>query len=256
MAILNLRRIKTPKELEKKARFDLEGKTLRQIMASITATDSSTRVSTKAGVGYVIEEGYFGINKNNTAGPDIAHLDVELKTSPLLVGKDGKLRVKEPLSLNIINYGEEYRNKSIKESSLYKKNKKILFVWYIHDKKSLRSEYLIKYVFLWEMDDAVIKELNNDYKEILDYIRKGEAHHIHQYQHQNLTLCPKHSGTFKNPDDKKSKTKQPFSDTPAEIRAFRLKNSYMNAIIRRWLLKERPSQVSEFIDKKKIRSQK
>ena len=56
MAIIDLLKIKTPKELEVIARRDLEGKTLQQIMASITATDSSTRVSTKAGVGYVIEE--------------------------------------------------------------------------------------------------------------------------------------------------------------------------------------------------------
>ncbi|MFA6608457.1 MAG: MutH/Sau3AI family endonuclease [Candidatus Paceibacterota bacterium] len=251
MSILNLAEIKTSQDLEKIAQHDLEGKTLQQIMASITASDSSTRVSTKAGVGYVIEEGYFGIGKNNTAGPDIPHLGVELKTSPLSLGKDGKLRVKEPLSLNIINYSEEYKKGNVTESSLYKKNKKVLFVWYIHDKNKLRSEYLIKYVFLWEMDSTVINEINDDYKMILDYIKKGEAHHIHQHQHTNLTLCPKHGGTFKDPSDRKSKTKQPFSDTPAEIRAFRLKNSYMNTVIRRWLLRDRPNKISEFISEKK-----
>lgn len=156
MPILNLSKIKTSKELEKIARNDLEGKTLREIMSSIVSSDSSTRVSTKAGVGYVIEEGYFGIGKNSTAKPDIEHLDVELKTSPLSIGKDGKLRVKEPLSLNIINYTDEAKNTSIKESSLFKKNKKILFVWYIHDKNKSRSDYKIQYVFLWEMDNEVI----------------------------------------------------------------------------------------------------
>ena len=219
-------------------------------MASITATDSSTRVSTKAGVGYVIEEGYFGIGKNNTASPDIEHLGVELKTSPLKMGKDGKLRVKEPLSLNIINYSEEYKNKSIKQSSLYRKNKKILFVWYIHNTESLRSEYVVKYVFLWDMDEKVINELNEDYQLILEYIRKGKAHQIHQYQHKNLTLCPKHGGTFRDPKDKKSKTKQPFSNSPAEIRAFRLKNSYMNEVIRRYLVKEKSSDLNNFIKSK------
>lgn len=250
MSILNLTEIKTPQDLEKIAQHDLEGKTLQQIMASITASDSSTRVSTKAGVGYVIEEGYFGIGKNNTAGPDIPHLGVELKTSPLSIGKDGKLRVKEPLSLNIINYNEEYKKGDVTESSLYKKNKKVLFVWYIHDKNKLRSEYLIKYVFLWEMDNTVVNEINDDYKMILDYIKKGEAHHIHQHQHTNLTICPKHGGTFKDPSDRKSKTTQPFNSAPAEIRAFRLKNSYMNTVIRRWLLRERPNKIDEFIKDK------
>ncbi len=250
MPILNLKKIKTVKELETIARRDLEGRTLQQIMASIVASDSSTRVSTKAGVGYVIEDGYFGIGKNSTAGPDIAHLDVEIKTSPLKIGKDGKLRVKEPLSLNIINYSQEVKNKSIKESSLYKKNKKVLFIWYVHNADSLRSEYIIKYVFLWEMDDEVIKELNPDYKAIIEKIKIGEAHHIHQYQHANLTLCPKHGGTFRDPNDRKSKTKQPFSDAPAEIRAFRLKNRYMETVIRRYLFKNRPKEVDDFVKAK------
>jgi len=247
MAALDISKIKSAEELERIARKDLEGKTLQQVMASITASDSSTRVSTKAGVGYVIEEGYFGIGKNNTAGPDIAHLGVEIKTSPLKIGKDGKLRVKEPLSLNIINYNEEYKNTDIKNSSLYKKNKKTLFVWYIHDPSKLRSEYLIKYVFLWEMDKTVLNELNDDYQALLESIRRGESHHIHQYQHKNLTLCPKHGGTFKDPNDRKSKTTQPFSTTPAEIRAFRLKNSYMNLVIRRYLTTSHPNMLDGFV---------
>src|SRR5690606_32239547 len=119
-------------------------------------------------------EGLFGIKRNNTAGADIAHLDVEIKTSPLVMGKDGKLRVKEPLSLNIINYNEEHKHAHVRESSLYKKNKKILFVWYIHDKEALRSDYLIKYVFVWEMNDEVLSELNPDYQLILEKIRNGQ----------------------------------------------------------------------------------
>jgi len=250
MAIINLSKIKTPEELETIVRRDLEGKTLQQIMASISTSDSSTRVSTKAGVGYVIEEGYFGIGKNSTAGPDIAHLNVELKTSPLKMGKDGKLRVKEPLSLNIINYCNEVNNKSIKESSLYKKNKNILFVWYIHDANKLRSEYVIKYVFLWNMDDEVVRELNEDYLSIIEHIKLGKAHHIHQHQHTNLTLCPKHNGKFKDPNCHISKTSQPNSSAPAEVRAFRLKNSYMNKVIRRYLLKEKPEGLNEFVREK------
>lgn len=252
MPKLNLKKIKTPKELEKIAKKDLEGKTLEEIMESIVESDEDSRVLTKAGVGYVVEDGYFNIPKNSTAGADIEHLGVELKTSPLKSLKDGRLTVKEPLSLNIINYSEESKNNHIKESSLYKKNNKILFVWYIHDKEIPRSKYLIKYVFLWEMDDDVIEELNEDYMMIIDYIRKGKAHEIHQHQHKYLTLCPKHNGKFKDPECSKSKTIQPFSDKPAEVRAFRLKNSYMNMVIQRYLLKEHPEKLNEFT---KVRNQ-
>ena len=148
--------------------------------------------------------------------------------------------MKEPLSLNIINYVQESEKKDLKESSLYKKNRKILFVWYLHD-DGLRSNYTIKYVFLWEMTPDVIAELEPDYQAILKMIRKGEAHHIHQHQHNYLTLCPKHGGVFRDPNDKKSKTKQPYSDAPAEIRAFRLKNAYMNLVICRYLSKSKKS---------------
>lgn len=250
MAVVDINKIKSVKELEQIAKRHLEGKCLKEVMAEIAEHDSLDRVLSKASVGYVVEEGLFGIKRNNTAGADIAHLDVEIKTSPLTMGKDGKLRVKEPLSLNIINYNEEHKNTNLSESSLYKKNKKILFVWYIHDKEALRSDYLIKYVFVWEMNGEVLKELNPDYQLILEKIRLGQAHHIHQSDHKKLTLCPKHGGTFKNPDDRKSKTTQPFSDSPAEIRAFRLKNSYMNEVIRRYLRVNQPTSLNEFVESK------
>jgi DNA mismatch repair protein MutH len=250
MGLINVKDIKSVDELESIAKKYLENKQLKDVMAEITQSDEVSRVMSKAGVGYVVEEGLFSIPRNNTAGADIEHLDVEIKTSPLTLGADGKLRVKEPLSLNIINYNEEYKNQHIAESSLYKKNKTILFVWYIHDKEKPRSEYLIKYVFIWKMDTQVQEELNKDYLLILDKIKSGNAHNIHQSDHEYLTLCPKHGGTFKDPSDRKSKTTQPFSDSPAEIRAFRLKNSYMTKVIRRHLIKNQPSSVSEFVAEK------
>ena len=83
-----------------------------------------------------------------------------------------------------------------------------------------------------------MKELEPDYQLILKKIREGKAHEIHQSQHKFLTICPKHNGKFHDPNCKKSKRKQPFSDIPAEIRAFRLKNKYMNLIVSRHLGKK------------------
>ncbi|MEO8784937.1 MAG: MutH/Sau3AI family endonuclease [Candidatus Saccharimonadales bacterium] len=231
MIIKDISKILTIDKLMKRAKW-LEGKTLIQAVKEINQSDGDTRVSTKAGVGYAIEEGFFGIKKNSTAGADIAHLGVEIKTCPLKYSADRtKLSVKEPLSLNIINYTKEVNKRTLLESSLYAKNKKVLFVFYIHDDTVERSQYVIKYVFLWEMDAQVIAELEPDYEKIIASILDGKAHEIHQYQHEYLTLCPKHSGTFNDPLDRKSKTVQPFSNSPAEIRAYRLKNSYMNMVI-------------------------
>jgi DNA mismatch repair endonuclease MutH len=238
MVLINSQQLKSIDELLEKAKW-LEGKTLAEITEAVKKSDNISRVITKGDVGYVVEKGFFGIDKNSETEPDITHLGVEVKTCPLKFNKDRtRLSVKEPLSLNIINYMEEYKNNDITQSSLYKKNKKMLLILYIHDKEKKRSEYIIKYVFLWEMDDKVLNELKPDYMIIINKIREGKAHEIHQKNNKFLTLCPKHSGHFKDPTCKKSKRPQPFSDKPAEVRAFRLKNKYMNLIISRKLGKE------------------
>lgn len=233
MVITDITKIVSVDELVDKAQW-LVGKRMIDVQSEIQNSDNKSRVTSKAQVGYLVESGFFGIPKNSYAECDIPHLGVEIKTIPLKYNSDRtKLSVKEPLSLNIINYMEEVHNDSIKQSSLYAKNKKILFVAYIHDKAIDRSLYEIKYVFLWNIDDQVIKELEPDYIKIINMVKAGKAHEIHQNLHKSLTLCPKHGGKFKDPDCTKSKRKQPFSSSPAEIRAFRLKNSYMNRVIRR-----------------------
>lgn len=244
---IDLTQIKNDEQLLEKAKW-LEGKTLSEITQAIKDIDTRSRVLTKGEVGYVIEHGFFGINKNSDAKPDIESLGVEIKTCPLKYNANQtKLSVKEPLSLNIINYCEEYKNKEIKQASWYKKNHKILFVLYIHDKQKQRSEYLIKYVFLWEIDNEVLSELKGDYNIILEKIKEGKAHEIHQGQNKFLTLCPKHNGTFNDPNCHHSKRPQPFSDKPAEIRAFRLKNKYMNIIIKRAIEKDLENKDDWFI---------
>ena len=231
MVIDDVTKILTEDELMQRAEW-LVGKTLIEIVSEINESDEHSRVTTKSDVGYAVEKGFFGINKNSTAGADIPHLGIEVKTCPLKYNKARtRLSVKEPLSLNMINYNEEVNRPNLKDSSLYKKNHKILFVFYIHDTDVPRSQYEIKYVFLWEMTDKVLAELQPDYDKIIDKIKAGIAHEIHQGDHERLTLCPKHNGKFSDPNDKISKTTQPFSSAPAERRAYRFKASYVNKII-------------------------
>jgi DNA mismatch repair protein MutH len=233
--MLDLKDIESTEELLAKAKW-LEGKTLAQVTNAIKTSDNASRVTTKGNVGYVIEKGFFGIDKNSDAGPDIEHLGVEIKTCPLKYNTTrDRLSVKEPLSLNIINYMEEHKHNDITQSPLYKKNKKVLFIFYIHDSRKERSQYLIKYVFLWGMDNHVLDELRPDYQRIITKIREGKAHEIHQTEHMYLTLCPKHNGKYKDPTCTRSKRPQPFSNIPGEIRAFRLKNRYMDIVVTRKL---------------------
>ncbi len=234
--MIDLKEVKDIPDLVRKAKW-LEGKTLAQISEDIAKSDATSRVTTKGNVGYVIEN-FFGINKNSHGRADIHSLGVEIKTCPLKYNADHtRLSVKEPLSLNIINYSEECKCKDLDESSLYKKNRRILFIFYIHEPEKDRSEYLVKYVFLWEMDSRVLEELGPDYSLIMEKVRSGLAHEIHEEEHEWLTLCPKHGGDFNDPDDKKSRRRQPFSEVPAEVRAFRLKSRYIVHIICRYLRK-------------------
>lgn len=240
--IEDINKIKNIPELVRRAKW-LEGKTLKEVTEAIAKTDEESRVLTKGDVGYVIEKGFFGIDKNSDARPDIPNLEVEIKTCPLKKRKDGSLNVKEPLSLGIINYMQEYKYKDIKDSPLYKKNHKILLVCYLHDKKALRSKYIIKYVFLLELTDEIMKKISEDYNKIIEKIKEGKAEEIHQDQHKYLTLCPKHNGKFRDistdhPRYLKAIRPQPFSEKPAEIRAFRFKNRYMNELIAKCIKKK------------------
>ncbi len=233
--MLDLEAIKSTEELLQKAKC-LEGKTLRQIRPDIVDSDKESRVKSKGAAGYAIEEGFFGIKPNSRGEPDIPRLGVEIKTCPLKCNpSNGMLAVKEPLSLNMIDYMEEYKSGDIAHSSFYKKNKLTLFVCYIHDKSKKRSEYPVKYVFYWKIDHGVIAELTPDYNEIIGLIKAGRARDIHQKDNEYLTLCPKHNGKFKDPNEPTSKVNQPFSSTKAEKKAFRLKTVYVAKIICRHL---------------------
>lgn len=230
---------KTNEALLLKKAKELEGKKLKEIEQEITTMDKKSRVVTKAGVGYVIED-YFWIKKNSSAESDFPQLGVELKTIPLKK-KNGFLTVKEPLSLNMIRYMEEHKHDDIRDSSFYKKNKKMLLVCYLDD-GGKRSDFVIKHLFLWKMDGEVLEELRPDYERIIKKIRAGKATDLHQKYDRYLTTCPKHGGKFGDPEEKTSKTRQPFSDEPAERRAFRLKNTYMSKVIVRELKIPREKQ--------------
>jgi DNA mismatch repair protein MutH len=236
--IENINEIKTISELMERASW-LRDKKLFQIFEEIAGEDNISRVHSKGSVGTAIEKGFFNIPQNSRAEPDISHLGVEIKTCPLKYNKNRtRLSIKEPLSLNIINYFDEDKCEKLTDSALYKKNAKILFIFYIHDLEKERSEYLIKYIFLWNMNNEVLSELRPDYEKIKEMIGEGKAHEIHQHHHKYLTICPKHGGIFRNPGCTVSKRRQPHSEVLAELRAFRLKNKYMNLIVSRHLGKE------------------
>lgn len=208
------------------------GKRLVDLEKEIERLDGVSRVLTKAGAGYVIER-YFGIRANSEDEPDFPSLGIELKSVPLRE-KNGFLTVKEPLSLNMLNYIKEYKCENINQSSLYRKNRRTLFVSYLYSGEK-RSQYRVMHAFLWIMNDAVLGELRPDFERIIQKIRAGKATDLHQKFDRYLTTCPKHNGKFKDPNEMTSKVKQPFSTDWAEKKAYRFKTVYMSIILSRHL---------------------
>ena len=63
----------------------------------------------KGNFGQLVEKFYFGYEPNSKAEADFVEVGMELKSSPLKTLKNGEIRSKERLVLNIINYLEVHK---------------------------------------------------------------------------------------------------------------------------------------------------
>lgn len=196
--------------------------------------DVTNRLSTKknkGGIGQIIEEGLFRRAVNSRAEADFESLNLELKVTGLKTNvKQTIFSAKERLVLNIINYMEEYKE-SFETSSLWKKNKHILIMFYRWLDNVDKGNFPILKSFIHEFSDADLAIVKNDWKTIIDKIKAGKAHEISEGDTMYLAACTKgaNAGTVRE---------QPFSDIPAKQRAFSLKTSYMTAYARRMLANE------------------
>ncbi|GAB4281643.1 MAG: Sau3AI family type II restriction endonuclease [Coriobacteriia bacterium] len=207
-----------PRSIEAYARR-LEGHSLREMLAEDARTVYQTG---KGKLGDVVERSYFGINPGNISAPDFEQAGVELKTTPLKrVGK--KLKAKERLSLQMIDYMNVHREEW-ESSSFLRKNALILLLFYLHEPNREMLDYVFKIARLWEIPEADLEIIRDDWEKIVGKIRAGKAHELSEGDTMYLAACTKGAkGT--------DRRKQPFSDEPAKPRAFSLKASYMNSVI-------------------------
>ncbi|MGE7623194.1 Sau3AI family type II restriction endonuclease [Viridibacillus sp. NPDC096237] len=216
---------KSIKELENKAQ-QARGLTFAEI-------DKKGRLSKKGAtgaLGNIIEESFFEYEINSKAEADFAELAVELKVTPFKQNKDKSFSAKERLVLNIINYIEEV-NYTFETSSFWKKNQKLLLMFYEWKKELDRGDYKIIETILYEFPEEDLIIIKKDWEFIVDKIRQGEAHLLSEGDTQYLGACTK--GANKN-----SIRKQPYSGELAMQRAFSLKSSYMTSIVREYISKE------------------
>jgi DNA mismatch repair protein MutH len=178
----------------------------------------------KGNFGQLIEKFYFGYEPNSKAEPDFAEVGMELKSSPLKILKNGEVRSKERLVLNIINYLKVH-NENFEESSFWIKNSNLLLIFYLHDKNKNLLDYIIKLVDNWKYSNQDLLIIKRDWEIINQKIKDGKAHELSEGDTFYLGACTK--GTTA----KKSLRNQPFNKIKAKQRAYSLKQGYVNHII-------------------------
>jgi DNA mismatch repair endonuclease MutH len=213
--------------------------------------DKTNRLSTKGGVGHVMEEGYFGYPINNKSEADFLGLNVELKATPFKRGK--RITAKERLVLNIINYMKE-SSLTFETSSFWTKNQSILMMFYEHIDNLPKSEWSIAETILYEYPEEDLIIIKDDWEKIISKIREGKAHEISEGMTHYLGACTKGSTS------EKSFRQQPHSEIPAKQRAFSLKQSYMNYVLNNYVFGDKtdskitkyPNTYKTFPSKKNI----
>ncbi len=198
----------------------------------------------KGNFGQILEKFYFGYEPNSDAEPDFKEAGLELKSSPLKTLKNGELRSKERLVLNIINYIEVHKEE-FETSSFWRKNAHLLLVFYLHEKDLDLLDYIIKLVDGWKYPSEDLKIIKQDWEFINQKIKEGKAHELSEGDTFYLGACTKGSTALK------SYRNQPFNDEQAKQRAYSLKQGYVNHIIAN-IAQEETTVYGKIIDKSEI----
>ncbi|MCE4957994.1 restriction endonuclease [Macrococcus caseolyticus] len=210
---------------------EAEGKYLYEI----DKKDMLKNTNVKGSVGHIIEASYFGYDINSNAEADFADVGIELKATGIMKMKSGKLKAKERLVLNIINYMKEYQF-DFYHSSFWTKNQKLLLFFYEYkknkDNKMDRENTQIIKVELFEFPEEDLEIIKSDWQIINEKIKNGEAHLISEGDTLILGACTKGSTA------EKSLRQQPFSDIKAKQRAYSIKQGYMSSLVRKYITNE------------------
>ncbi len=202
------------------------GKSVEDIIKEETETITE-KTSNKGEIGQLIEQYLFGIQNNNNSEPDFMPAGIELKVTPYKKLKNGKLSAKERLSLNIINYKEEWKT-DFKDSHFWFKNNTIQLIWYLWEPDKDDKKFKITHEKLLELaKNEDLNQIEKDWNYIIDKIKNGKAHELSEADTMYLGACTKGSG--------KSLREQPNTSIKAKQRAFCFKASYMTQLVRKYI---------------------
>ena len=119
----------------------------------------------------------------------------------------------------------------LETSSFWKKNEKLLLMFYEWMLGVNRKDFHITKSFLFTNPEADLEIIKQDQEIIVNKIRAGKAYELSEGDTNYLGACTKDS-------NKNSLRSQPHSEIQAMQRAFSLKPSHMTALVRKYLLNE------------------
>lgn len=253
----NLPYIKSSKESIENYALNLKEKTFKDVLLNdpnITNEDRSllfeyyNNPRSKGSLGQLIEKHFFFYDINSKSEADFNEAGVELKVTPYTIKANGDLRAKERLVLTIINYMKDYEEEDFLRSHVYEKCALMLLIYYLYEPNKDRLDYVINYIKLFQFPEEDLEIIKNDYKIIIDKIKKGKAEEISEGDTNYLGACTK--GANAN-----SLREQPFSDKKAMQRAFCLKNSYMSYILNHYIVNKTEKYESVIKDAKILKEQ-
>ena len=202
----------------------LEGQSLNEAIPNYESSFNGGE-----GFGLILETDYFGLEINNESRPDFEEAGIELKSTPLKRLRSGELRAKERISLSMIDYEKlADESGSLYSTSFWSKIKRMLLVFYEYSQELSVEDYPIRLVSLWEFPESDKLVIAKDWALIKSYIDNGQAHQLSEGLTNYLGAATKGSSG-------RDLTRQPNSSEMAMRRAFSLKTSYVNRIVKKLL---------------------
>lgn len=221
----------------------LLGKTLREFIYEGYVTKAG-----KGGIGQMVENLYFLLDTNNNPEADFSSAGMELKCTPLKLGKNNEYLIKERLVCGMINYCDVVKD-DFEHSHFYLKCQLMLLMFYLYRKGHDNLDLEFIFSVLWQLPEKDLLIIRQDYEIIIDKIRRGEAHLLSEGDTMYLGACRKGQKGD-------SLMAQPYSNEGAPRRAFCLKMAYMRTVLQ-YVVASKEKAVTNFtLHKEQLVSEK
>lgn len=150
-----------------------KGKTIGQLKSEFHIA----RKKMKKGAPGLIVENILGIKNNNVDDADLPEIGCEVKVLPLQINMNGAVKVKEPTSIQMIDY-MTVANETWDKAKIRKKITLTFWVVYLAKEKGKvlpQDDYVIVDYFLDKPTFGVKRVFQEDWEEIQRYIVNGWA---------------------------------------------------------------------------------